>query len=204
MAYTLPDLPYGYDALEPHYDEQTLRLHHDKHHAGYVTKLNAALEKIDKAHQSGEYGNMRALAKDVAFNGSGHILHSIFWPNMKPNGGGTPTGELASQIETDFGSFDNFKQQFINTAMTITGSGWGVLGWSRMLNRLFIVGTQDHQDLTLQGLEPLLVVDMWEHAFYLKWQNNKGDWVDTFVNNLVNWDNVAENFSKAKQGSGER
>ncbi|MCB2212203.1 superoxide dismutase [bacterium] len=198
MAYTLPDLPYAYDALEPWYDKETVTLHHDKHHNGYVTALNATLDKLAAARESGDMAAANALSKALAFNGSGHTLHSVFWTNMKPNGGGEPAGELMEQIVKDFGSFDGFKKQFLAATNTVMGSGWGILGWDKTLQKLFIVGSEIHMDLTLQGMVPLLVCDVWEHAYYLKYKNVRPDWTAAFMDHLVNWDDVAQRFAKAK------
>ncbi|MFH0882331.1 MAG: superoxide dismutase [bacterium] len=198
MAYTLPMLPYDYDALEPHYDKETVTLHHDKHHAGYVNGLNAALEKLDAARASGDFAAVKALSKEVAFHGSGHILHSIFWTNMKPGGGGTPKGEIASQIVNDFGSYEAFKKQFLAATNAVEGSGWGILGWHRELGKLLVVQAEIHQNLTVQGIHPVLVCDVWEHAYYLKYQNKRPEWTTTFLEHLVNWDDVNTRYLAAK------
>ncbi len=204
MTYTLPDLPYAYDALEPYYDEETVTLHHDKHHNGYVVALNATLDKLATARATGEMAAANALSKALAFNGSGHKLHTIFWTNMKPDGGGNPSGELAEQIVRDFGTFDGFKAQFLATTNTVMGSGWGVLGWDRTLKQLFVVGSEIHMDWTLQGMVPLLVCDVWEHAYYLKYKNLRPDWTAAFMDHLVNWDDVAARFDGARrEGSGD-
>ncbi|MBS1262665.1 MAG: Superoxide dismutase [Mn] [Calditrichaeota bacterium] len=200
MAYELPPLPYDYNALEPHIDEQTMRLHHDKHHAGYVTGLNTTLEKLEQARANGDFSGVAPLLKNLAFHGSGHVLHSIFWTNMKPNGGGQPSGEIAGRIERDFGSSDALRGQFLGAANTIPGSGWAILGWHNDLQKLLVLQTHRHMDLTVWGITPLLVLDMWEHAFYLNYQNRKTDYSQAFFDNLVNWDNVNERFQRAKNG----
>jgi superoxide dismutase, Fe-Mn family len=197
MAYTLPELPYAYDALEPHYDKETVTLHHDKHHAGYVAGLNAALDKMDAARTSGDMAAIKALSKELAFHGSGHILHSMFWMNMRPNGGGEPSGKLGEQIVKDFGSYAAFKKQFIAATNSVEGSGWGILGWQKDLGRLIVVQAEIHQNLTVQGIVPILVCDVWEHAYYLKFQNRRPDWTTTFMDHLVNWDDVASRFAHA-------
>ena len=199
MAYTLPDLPYAHDALEPHYDHETVTLHHDKHHAGYVAGLNAAMENLEKAREAGDMTAVKALSKELAFHGSGHMLHSIFWTNMKPGGGGEPTGELADEIKASFGSFSAFKAQFLAATNTVEGSGWGILGWHRDLGKLIILQAEIHQNLTLQGIIPILVCDVWEHAYYLKYQNRRPEWTNAFLDHLVNWDNVAERFASAEK-----
>jgi Fe-Mn family superoxide dismutase len=198
MPYSLPDLPYAYDALEPWYDEETVRLHHDKHHAGYVKGLNTALEKLDAARSSGDFSSAKPLAKELAFHGSGHVLHSIFWTNMTPDGGGEPDGALANQLQADFGSFDGFKEQFLAASNGVEGSGWGILGWHSMLEKLLVVQAEIHQNLTVQGITPLLVVDVWEHAYYLKYQNRRAEFTQAFFENLVNWADVASRLDAAR------
>ncbi len=198
--YELPPLPYAYDALEPYIDEQTMRLHHDKHHQGYVNGLNTALEKLEAARNSGDFSAVKALSKAAAFHGSGHLLHSIFWPNMAPagnGGGGEPDGELAQQINRDFGSFDKFKAHFSAAAKAVEGSGWGLLVWEPNGGLLEVLQAEKHQNLTQWGVVPLLVLDVWEHAYYLKYQNNRGQYVDNWWN-VVNWADVAERFKAAR------
>ncbi|MCD4686292.1 MAG: superoxide dismutase [Anaerolineae bacterium] len=198
--YELPPLPYAYDALEPYIDEQTMRLHHDKHHLGYVNGLNAALEKLAAARASGDYAAVKALSRAAAFHGSGHFLHSVFWPNMAPagnGGGGEPDGELAAQIVKDFGSFANFKAQFAAASKAVEGSGWGLLVWEPNGGQLEVLQAEKHQNLTQWGVVPLLVIDVWEHAYYLKYQNARGAYVDAFWN-IVNWADVAERFKAAR------
>lgn len=198
MAYELSPLPYAYDALEPYYDEQTVRLHHDKHHAGYVAGLNKAEEKLAAARASGDYALIKHWERELAFHGSGHILHTIFWENMTPGGGGQPSGDLARQIVKDFGSFDAFKAQFTAAAKAVEGSGWCVLGWVPSLERLVILQIEKHQDLTLWGVVPLLVVDVWEHAYYLKYQNQRAEWLSNWWH-IVNWADVARRFAEASK-----
>ncbi len=198
MAHELSPLPYAYDALEPFLDEATLHLHHDKHHLAYVNGLNAAEDKIKAMAQSGDFANTRAVSCELAFNGSGDILHSIFWTNMKPGGGGTPTGELMDAISKTFGSFDAFKGLFLSTANTVQGSGWGILGYRKSDDTLVVLGAEKHENLTQWGVKPILVLDVWEHAYYLKYQNKRPDWTKAFIENLVDWDNVAERLSAAK------
>ncbi|MHB1000541.1 MAG: superoxide dismutase [Armatimonadota bacterium] len=198
MAHELPPLPYDYKALEPYYDEETLHLHHDKHHAAYVTGLNTAEEKVQAMLKSGDFAAARSVAGDLAFHGSGHILHSIFWTNMKPGGGGAPSGELADAINKSFGSYDAFKGLFLATSNAIQGSGWGVLAYRKMDDSLVILGAEKHENLTQWGVQPILVLDVWEHAYYLKYQNKRPEWTKAFMDNLVNWDNVAERYKAAK------
>lgn len=200
IKYELPPLPYAYDALEPHIDEQTMRLHHDKHHQGYVNGLNAALEKLESARSAGDFAAIKAVSRDLAFHGSGHLLHSIFWPNMAPagqGGGGEPSGELAAQINKDFGSFANLKAHFSAAAKAVEGSGWGILAWEPNGGQLVVLTAEKHQNLTQWGVVPLLVLDVWEHAYYLKYQNNRGAYVDAFWN-VVNWSDVEQRFKAAR------
>ena len=195
-VYTLPELPYDYAALEPHISAKIMELHHDRHHQAYVTGANTALEQLAEARENNAFGNISKLEKDLAFNLGGHVNHSIFWQNLSPNGGDKPTGELASAIDEFFGSFDGFRAHFNNTALTIQGSGWSVLGWDSLGQRLNIVQFYDQQANLPAGTVPLLMLDMWEHAFYLDYVNVKGDYVNTFWN-IVNWEDVAARFERA-------
>lgn len=195
--YTLPDLPYDYAALEPHISARIMQLHHDKHHRAYVTGANRALEMLEEARQAEDFTRIAAMEQALAFNVSGHLLHSIFWENMSPEGGGEPEGELAQAIERDFGSFERFKQQLSNAAESSMGSGWGALVWEPQSERLLTVQIHDHQSQTIHGATPLLVLDAWEHAYYLQYQNVKGDWVTAFWK-VVNWEDVAQRFQKVR------
>jgi Fe-Mn family superoxide dismutase len=195
--YTLPDLPYDYAALEPHYSGEILELHHDKHHAAYVSGANTTLEKLADARDKGEFGAIVGLEKTMAFNVSGHVFHSIFWKNLSPDGGDKPTGDLASAIDEHFGSFDGFKSQLTQATTTIQGSGWGVLAWEPLGQRLLVEQVYDHQDNLSQGSVPLLVFDAWEHAFYLQYKNVKADFV-TALWNIVNWPDVASRLTQAQ------
>ncbi len=202
VKYDLPPLPYAYDALEPHIDEQTMRLHHDKHHQGYVNGLNKALANLEEARKSGDFGLVKHYSREAAFHGSGHLLHSIFWPNMAPagnGGGGEPSGALADQIKQDFGSFASFKAHFSAAAKAVEGSGWGLLVWEPVGGQLEVLQAEKHHNLTQWGVKPLLVLDVWEHAYYLKYQNNRGGYVDAWWN-VVNWSDVAERFKAARGG----
>ena len=194
--YTLPELPYDYAALEPHISAKIMELHHDKHHAAYVAGANAALEQLAEARANGSYGNVSKLSKDLAFNLGGHTNHSIFWKNLSPEGGDKPTGELAAAIDEFFGSFDKFREHFTNVALTIQGSGWAILAWDTVGKRLIIEQLYDQQGNISVALIPVLQLDMWEHAFYLDYQNVKGDYVKAFWN-IVNWADVAERFARA-------
>jgi Fe-Mn family superoxide dismutase len=195
--YTLPPLPYAYNALEPHYDEATVKLHHDMHHAAYVKGLNAALEKLEQARANDDYGLVKHWERELAFHGSGHLLHSIFWTNMKPGGGGEPKGDLLKAITDAFGSYAAFKKQIVAAANAVEGSGWAILAWNPALEKLYIYQAEKHQDLTIWGAVPVLVIDVWEHAYYLKFQNKRPDWVNAFFN-VVNWDDVAQRLAKAR------
>ncbi|WP_296105921.1 superoxide dismutase [uncultured Corynebacterium sp.] len=197
-VYELPDLPYDYDALEPHISGEIMQLHHDKHHATYVAGANTALEKLEKAREEGADANeIRALSKNLAFNLGGHTNHSIFWKNLSPNGGGEPTGELAEAINRDFGSFEKFRDHFSAAATGLQGSGWAVLGYDHIAGRLIIEQLTDQQGNVSVDFTPLLMLDMWEHAFYLQYKNVKADYVKA-VWNVFNWEDVAERYARAK------
>ncbi len=198
--YTLPDLPYDYAALEPHISARIMELHHDKHHAAYVAGANAALEKMAEARQSGDMSTINLLEKNLAFNLGGHVNHSIFWTNLSPEGGDKPTGELASAIDEFFGSFDGFVSQFTAAATGIQGSGWAVLAWDPLGAKLLIHQLYDQQGNTVLGTIPVLQLDMWEHAFYLDYQNVKADYVKAFWN-IVNWQNAQERFVAARENA---
>jgi Fe-Mn family superoxide dismutase len=195
--YTLPDLPYDYGALEPHYSAEILELHHDKHHAAYVKGANAALDKLGEARETGEFDTINQLQKNLAFNLSGHVLHSLFWQNMSPDGGDKPDGDLAAAIDASFGAFEGFRGQLSEAALNVQGSGWGALTWEPLGQRLIVEQVYDHQSNVGQGAPPLLVLDMWEHAYYLQFKNVKADWVEAFWN-IVNWPDVAARFENAQ------
>ena len=196
-VYELPELPYAYDALEPHISAEIMTLHHDKHHATYVAGANAALEALE-AERNGEANpdRLRALSKNLAFNLGGHTNHSIFRKNMAPNAGGTPTGQIAEAIDRDFGSFEAFKKQFSGVATGLQGSGWAVLGYDHIAGRLIIQQLTDQQGNVSVDFTPVLMLDMWEHAFYLQYKNVKADYVQAWWN-VVNWDDVNERYAKA-------
>ena len=201
LTYTLPELPYDYAALEPHISGAIIELHHDKHHAAYVAGANKALEQLEEARAADAFAAIVGLEKALAFNLSGHVLHSIYWENMHPHGGGRPDGELAEAIVSAFGSFDGLKNQLTQATMTVQGSGWGALAWDPLGRRLYVEQIYDHQNNCGQGAVPLLVIDSWEHAFYLQYRNVKADYVDAFWN-LVNWENVDVRLSKASPQHG--
>ena len=192
--YTLPELPYEHSALEPHYSAQVLELHHGKHHAAYVTGANATLDKLQAERDQEDFGAINQLEKNLAFHVSGHVLHSLFWKNLSPHGGGEPQGELSSAIDEYFGTFGKFREQLTQAAMGIQGSGWGALAWEPVGKRLVVEQVYDHQGNIGNGTLPILVLDMWEHAFYLQFKNVKGDWVKSFWE-IVNWEDVGARFS---------
>ena len=196
-VYELPELDYAYDALEPHISAEIMELHHSKHHAGYVAGANAALEALEE-QRNGEANAdaIRALSKNLAFNLGGHTNHSIFWKNLSPNGGGEPTGELAEAINRDFGSFEKFKAHFSAVATGLQGSGWAVLGYDHIAGRLVIEQLSDQQGNISVNFTPLLMLDMWEHAFYLQYKNVKADYVKA-VWNIANWQDVSERLANA-------
>ncbi len=197
-TYTLPDLPYDYAALEPHYSAEVLELHHDKHHKAYVDGANTALDKLDQARTSDDFGTINQLQKNLAFHLSGHVLHSMFWENLSPDGGGKPEGDLAAAIDEGFGTFEGLKNQLTESALNVQGSGWGALTWEPLGQRLIVEQVYDHQSNVGQGAPPLLVLDMWEHAYYLQYKNVKADWVKAFWE-IVNWPDVASRFARARQ-----
>lgn len=197
--YTLPDLPYDYGALDPHISGKIMELHHSKHHAAYVSGVNLALEKLEEAREKADFGTINLLEKNLAFNLGGHINHSIFWKNLSPEGGDKPTGELGAAIEDAFGSFDTFRSQFEATALGIQGSGWAILAWDTLGQKLLTVQLYDQQSNIPATLIPILQLDMWEHAFYLDYMNVKGDYAKAFWN-IANWADAQERFTAATAG----
>jgi Fe-Mn family superoxide dismutase len=207
MAYSLPDLPYAHDALEPHIDARTMEIHHGKHHNAYVSKVNGATEGLDVPECIGALiSDLTQVPEDkrgaVRNNGGGHANHSLFWKVMSPDGGGAPTGDLASAIDSDLGGFDAFKTAFSNAAATRFGSGWAWLYVTA--DGKLAVGSTANQDSPLMGEavagiggKPILGLDVWEHAYYLNYQNRRPDYVAAFFN-VVNWDEVARRFADAK------
>jgi Fe-Mn family superoxide dismutase len=198
--YVLPDLAYDYAALEPHISARIMELHHSKHHQAYVDGATNALAGLEEARESGNFANVNRLEKDLAFHLGGHINHSIFWTNLAPNSGGVPEGELAAAITEFFGSFEKFQAHFTAASMGIQGSGWGILSWDPVGKQLIIQQLFDQQGNTAQGTIPILQLDMWEHAFYLDYQNVKADYVKAFWN-IVNWANVTQRFEAARTGA---
>lgn len=202
MAYTLPELPYAYDALAPHIDEETMRIHHDKHHAAYVTKVNAALENHPELAQLSINELMQKLDSvpediktAVQNNGGGHANHSLFWEILSPNGGGKPSGELAAAIDETFGSFDEFKEKFSATGAGRFGSGWA---WLVVTDgKLEVIDTLNQDSPLSLGKTPILGLDVWEHAYYLNYQNKRPEYISAFWN-VVNWDEVAKRYKATK------
>ena len=195
--YALPKLPYAYDALEPLYDKRTLELHHDKHHAAYVAGLNKALDQLVEARKGGSYADIRGIERNLAFNGSGHMLHCLFWQSMKPGADAQMPDSLGKALAENFGSVEAAKAQFAAATKDVEASGWGVLAYEPVAAKLLILQAERHEDLTVWGVVPLLVCDVWEHAYYLKYQNNRGEWVDNFMK-LANWEFAASRLEAIK------
>jgi len=196
--YTLPELAYDYAALEPSISASIMELHHSKHHQAYVTGANTALAQLAEARDKGDLTYVNKLEKDLAFNLGGHINHSIFWTNLSPDGGDKPTGALESAINDQFGSFDKFVAHFTATALGVQGSGWAVLAWDSIGERLIIVQFFDQQGNLPAGIVPLLMLDVWEHAYYLDYKNVRADYVKAFWN-IANWANVQKRFTVAQE-----
>jgi len=196
--YTLPELSYDYSALERSISGSIMELHHGKHHQAYVTGANAALAQLAEARDSGNLANVNKLQKDLAFNLGGHVNHSIFWTNMSPDGGDKPVGALASAIDDNFGSFDKFTAHFTAAAMGVQGSGWAALVWDSIGQQLIIQQFFDQQSNFAAGTVPVLMLDVWEHAYYLDYKNVRADYVKAFWN-IVNWSNVQARFTAASE-----
>ncbi len=195
--YVLPDLQYDYGALEPHISGKIMELHHDKHHAAYVKGANTALEKLDEAREKEDFTRVAAVEKALAFNLSGHVLHSLFWQNLTPKADDRPAGDLAEALRKDFGSFEKLKKQMNEVAATIMGSGWAALVWEPIAGRLLTTQIYDHQSNLAQSGIPIMVIDAWEHAFYLQYQNRKTEYFDA-IWNCWNWEDVADRFEAAR------
>jgi len=198
--YTLPPLPYAYDALEPFIDTETMKIHHDKHHAGYVKGLNNAVAQLSAIRaKDADIGLIKHWERELAFHGSGHVNHVLFWTGMGPDTPKAPTGPLAEAISRDFGSFDAFTTQYTAAATKVEGSGWGWLAYEPLAGRLIVLQGEKHQNLTMTGSVPLLGVDVWEHAYYLKYQNRRADYVQSFMK-IVNWPEIERRFAAASGG----
>jgi Fe-Mn family superoxide dismutase len=196
--YTLPKLPYEYTALAPYISEEQLKLHHQKHHQAYVNGANAVFEKLDKARKENADLDMKATLKELSFHIGGFKLHNKFWENMAPagkGGGGVPKGGLAKAIDAEFGKFDRFKKEFTQAAVSAEGSGWAVLTFCRKTGRLLIAQIEKHNTNVIPGYDILMVLDVWEHAYYLDYKNDRAKFVDAFWN-IVNWDTVGQRFDK--------
>jgi Fe-Mn family superoxide dismutase len=196
-TYELPELPYDYAALEPHISGRIMELHHDKHHGAYVKGANETLEKLDEARSKEDFSSLGKLEKALAFNLSGHVLHSLFWRNLASKSGGRPEGEFAEAIRKDFGSFEKFRKQMSQTASTIMGSGWAALIWEPVAQRLMTTQIYDHQSNLAQGGLPIMVLDAWEHAYYLQYQNRKVDFFEA-VWSVWNWQDIAERYAAVR------
>ncbi len=192
----LSPLPYPYDALEPYLDKETLSLHYDKHHRGYVNGFNAALNALSKARADGDYRMIKHWSRELAFNGSGHVLHALYWTSMSPKGG-EPSGDLLSAIERSFGSLSAFLDQFSAATGAVEASGWGVLAHEPYMGHLVVLQAEKHQDLGIWGVNPLLVCDVWEHAYYLKYQNRRGEYIKNFLK-IINWEEAAKRYDLVK------
>jgi Fe-Mn family superoxide dismutase len=197
--YELPPLPYSYEALEPYISREIMTLHHTKHHQAYVTGANAALERLEKQRKGENPENVRGILRDLSFNLSGHKLHAVFWPNMAPSGkgGGTPGGRLADQINRDFGSFEAFKKQFSDAAKNVEAVGWAILTYDAESDILLIYQVEKQNFMHPPDLPLILTLDVWEHAYYLQYKNDRASYVDNWWN-VVNWDDVEKRFAKAK------
>ena len=197
--YKLKDIPYPYNALEPYIDEQTVRLHHDKHHLAYVNGLNAALKRLEEARGRGDYTAIKAILRDVAFHGSGHVLHTLYWEGMCAHSESKEliSGQFLDQVRRDYGSLESLKKELAEATKAVEGSGWGILAWEPTGKRLMTLAAENHQKLTVWGAAPLFVIDAWEHAYYLKYQNRRAEYVDNFWN-IVNWAEVEKKFIAAK------
>ncbi|MFC0273912.1 superoxide dismutase [Metabacillus herbersteinensis] len=196
--HTLPPLPYSYNALEPTISREIMQLHHDKHHASYVKGLNKAEKEMKKARERNDYDLIKHWEREAAFHGAGHYLHTIFWTIMSPNGGGKPSGKLAKEINSSFGSYDKFKKHFSESAKNVEAVGWALLVWSPRSHRLEILQAEKHQNLSQWDVIPLLVLDVWEHAYYLQYKNEREKYVDNWWK-LVNWPEVEKRYAEASK-----
>ena len=193
-VYSLPDLPYK--SLEPAIDDATLALHHGKHHAGYVKGANAAVEALAKARDTGDFTAVKHWERELAFHGSGHVLHALYWTSMWPKGRGQPAGSLAAAIAGSFGSTEKMLAQFAAATKAVEASGWGILAAEPLGRRLVVLQAERHQDLTIWGCAPILVCDVWEHAYYLKYQNKRADYVDAWME-IIDWESAGRRFTAA-------
>jgi Fe-Mn family superoxide dismutase len=199
-SYQLPDLDYDYAALEPHISGRIMELHHDKHHAAYVKGANETLEKLDEARDTEDFTRLPGLEKALAFHLSGHVLHSLFWKNLAPKNAGRPEGVLGDAIARDFGGFEKFRRQMTQTAATVMGSGWAALVWEPVGKRLLATQIYDHQSNLSQGGLPIMVIDAWEHAFYLQYQNRKQEFFEA-IWSVWNWTDIAARFEEVREAT---
>ena len=200
-VYSLPKLPYDFDALKPSISEEQLKLHYQKHHQAYVNGANAVLEKLDKSRKDNTDVDMKAILKELSFHVGGYRLHNWFWENLAPvgkGGGGTPKGELAKAIEAEFGKFDRFKKEFTTAASGVEGSGWAMLTFCENTQRPMILQVEKHNVNIVPGFTVLMVLDVWEHAYYLDYKNDRGKFIDGFWN-IVNWDMTGKRFEMMKK-----
>jgi superoxide dismutase, Fe-Mn family len=193
MPYTLPQLNYDYGALEPHLSARIIELHHSKHHQAYVDGANVTLDKLASAREANDFGALVGLEKALAFHLSGHVLHSIYWTNLSPKGGGEPNGVLRDAINQAFNDFALFKAHMTQATIGVQGSGWALLSWDPLSKRLVIEQVENHQNSTVQNATVLLAIDAWEHAYYLQYENRRADYVQE-IWNVINWDDVAARF----------
>jgi Fe-Mn family superoxide dismutase len=199
VRYVLPDMPYDYAALEPAITGEILELHHSKHHAAYVKGANDTLDRLAETREKEDFSGLVGLEKTFAFNLSGHVLHTIFWENLSPEGGDRPEGELAAAIDEHFGSFEAFSKQLSTATASVQGSGWGVLAWEPLSKRLVVEQVYDHHGNVGMNTTPILVFDAWEHAYYLQYRNVRPDYVQKLWS-LVNWTDVTRRFDAARAG----
>jgi len=197
LAYELPDLPYAADALEPYLSAEILTIHHDKHHAGYVRGLNSALGALADARSRGDYAAIRSLSRSVAYNGSGHVLHTLYFANLHPKAA-KPSGALLRAVGAQFGDVEAMLAQLAAATNKVAASGWGMLAYEPMGRRLLVLQIEKHENQMLCGAIPLLVIDVWEHAYYLQYQNRRGDYVNAMTS-IINWDEVAARLAQAQK-----
>ncbi len=199
MEYVLPRLPYAYGALAPYISEEQLRIHYEKHHQAYVDGANSVMEKLAKARKDGAELDMKSTLKSLSFNIAGHILHSLFWDNMKPGGGGEPKNRLKEAIDKEFGSFSRFRQEFTQAALSVEGSGWAALSYDTLVKRLVIQQIEKHNTNTVPAMYILLVLDVFEHAYYIDYRNARVKFIEAFWD-IVNWDEVEKRFNAISGG----
>ena len=197
-GHRLPPLPYPYDALEPYLSREIVRIHHAIHHRGYVNGLNVAEEEVAQAREQGDFNLIRHWERELAYHGSGHFLHTLYWLNMRPGGPRRPPRQLAAQLEADFGTFAKFQDHFTAAANQVAGNGWGVLVWQAPFGRLEILQIERHENMTQWGTIPILTVDVWEHAYYLQYPAARADYLAAWWN-LVNWEDVGRRFSRVSR-----